>query len=92
MLRVTVLSLLFASVAGGAVELTSANFDAEVTGSGKSAFVKFLAPWCVPRLAFCLDGLVLDWWLWIFDKFRFCMPVVTVHLDLPATGEATARR
>ena len=31
----------------GAVDLTSANFDAEVLESGKAAFVKFLAPWCV---------------------------------------------
>jgi len=27
------------------VELTPANFEAEVTKSGKSAFIKFLAPW-----------------------------------------------
>ncbi len=30
---------------GGAVDLTSANYDAEVVNSGKNAFVKFLAPW-----------------------------------------------
>lgn len=29
----------------GAVDLTAKNFDQEVLGSGKSAFVKFLAPW-----------------------------------------------
>jgi len=29
----------------GAVDLTAKNFDAEVLESGKSAFVKFLAPW-----------------------------------------------
>lgn len=34
----------------GAVDLTSANFDAEVLESGKAAFVKFLAPWCVLSL------------------------------------------
>ena len=34
----------------GAVDLTSANFDAEVLESGKAAFVKFLAPWCVSLL------------------------------------------
>ena len=32
----------------GAVDLTAKNFDAEVLESGKSAFVKFLAPWYVP--------------------------------------------
>jgi hypothetical protein len=32
----------------GAVDLTAKNFDAEVMASGKSAFVKFLAPWLVP--------------------------------------------
>lgn len=31
----------------GAVDLTAKNFDAEVLESGKAAFVKFLAPWCV---------------------------------------------
>jgi hypothetical protein len=34
-----------AGVASTAVELTPDNFDAEVTKSGKSAFIKFLAPW-----------------------------------------------
>jgi len=29
----------------GAVDLTTKNFDTEVLESGKSAFVKFLAPW-----------------------------------------------
>ena len=33
----------------GAVDLTAKNFDAEVLESGKSAFVKFLAPWYVRR-------------------------------------------
>ena len=32
-------------VSGSAVELTPDNFDKEVFESGKSAFVKFLAPW-----------------------------------------------
>jgi len=32
-------------VRGGALELTPSNFDAEVTNSGKNAFIKFLAPW-----------------------------------------------
>ncbi len=31
----------------GAVDLTAKNFDTEVVESGKSAFVKFLAPWYV---------------------------------------------
>jgi hypothetical protein len=34
----------------GAVDLTAKNFDAEVLESGKAAFVKFLAPWCVSLL------------------------------------------
>ena len=28
-----------------ALELTEANWDAEVVKSGKAAFIKFLAPW-----------------------------------------------
>jgi len=39
----TVLLLCVATAA--AKELTADNFDTEVFGSGKSAFVKFLAPW-----------------------------------------------
>jgi len=31
--------------ASSAVELTPDNFEAEVLKSGKSAFIKFLAPW-----------------------------------------------
>jgi len=31
--------------ASAAIELTPDNFDAEVFKAGKSAFVKFLAPW-----------------------------------------------
>jgi hypothetical protein len=31
--------------ARGAFEATDANFDKAVLGSGKAAFVKFLAPW-----------------------------------------------
>ena len=31
--------------ANAALELTPDNFDAEVKNSGKSAFIKFLAPW-----------------------------------------------
>jgi hypothetical protein len=33
------------TVAGSAVQLNAQNFDAEVVDSGKSGFVKFLAPW-----------------------------------------------
>ena len=36
---------LFATAEG--VDLTPVNYEAEVKGS-KHAFVKFLAPWCVP--------------------------------------------
>eukprot|EP00316_Scyphosphaera_apsteinii_P018184 CAMPEP_0119308328 /NCGR_PEP_ID=MMETSP1333-20130426/10036_1 /TAXON_ID=418940 /ORGANISM="Scyphosphaera apsteinii, Strain RCC1455" /LENGTH=45 /DNA_ID= /DNA_START= /DNA_END= /DNA_ORIENTATION= len=41
------LALLGATVAisGAAVELTPDNFDEVVLKSGKSAFIKFLAPW-----------------------------------------------
>jgi hypothetical protein len=39
------LLLLPTSIVGEAVELTDANFDKLVFASGKSAFVKFLAPW-----------------------------------------------
>lgn len=31
--------------AADAVELTGSNYDAEVTDSGKAAFIKFQAPW-----------------------------------------------
>ena len=41
--HVTMLALLTASTSQ--VELTTKNFDKHVFGSGKSAFVKFLAPW-----------------------------------------------
>ena len=44
-MRAVVLLGLVASVAGEAVELTDKNFDKLVFQSGKSAFVKFLAPW-----------------------------------------------
>lgn len=36
---------LLALVAGEAQELTDKNFDEVVFDSGKTAFVKFLAPW-----------------------------------------------
>jgi hypothetical protein len=39
------LPLLVAVVTAGAVDLTDSNFDDEVFGAGKGAFVKFLAPW-----------------------------------------------
>jgi len=42
-LRVLAVSLLLVGSGVGAKELTSATWDAEV--SGKSVFVKFLAPW-----------------------------------------------
>ena len=44
MSRIVSLSLVLAS-AHAALELTPDNFDKEVTASGKSAFIKFLAPW-----------------------------------------------
>lgn len=39
---------LLCAVSGAAAEavtLTAANYDKEVTQSGKAAFIKFLAPW-----------------------------------------------
>eukprot|EP00808_Paulinella_micropora_P006367 g63005.t1 len=35
-----------ASALGEAISLTKSNFDDEVFGKGKAAFVKFFAPWC----------------------------------------------
>ena len=45
MARVVLLCALAGSPAGAAVDLTPDNFDKEVLQSGKSAFIKFLAPW-----------------------------------------------
>jgi len=45
MARVVLLSAFVAAVSGNAVELTTENWEKEVTSSGKSAFIKFLAPW-----------------------------------------------
>ena len=47
--------LCFASTANaGAVELNKGTFATEVKQSGKNAFVKFLAPWCVCVCVFVL--------------------------------------
>jgi len=43
-LRATTLVVVIGA-ANAALELTPANFDKEVIDSGKSAFIKFLAPW-----------------------------------------------
>jgi hypothetical protein len=45
MARVALLCAFATAVAGSALELTPDNFDTEITQSGKSAFIKFLAPW-----------------------------------------------
>jgi len=45
MLRAATLFLAIGMAHAGALELTPSNFDAEVIDSGKSAFIKFLAPW-----------------------------------------------
>jgi protein disulfide-isomerase A6 len=45
MARKLALLCTIAGAAGEAVNLTPDNFDKEVTQSGKSAFIKFLAPW-----------------------------------------------
>jgi hypothetical protein len=39
------LAALLGTAAAGSVELSKDNFDASVFDSGKSAFVKFFAPW-----------------------------------------------
>lgn len=45
MLRSVLLTALAASAASEATELTDGNFDRLVFQSGKSAFIKFIAPW-----------------------------------------------
>jgi hypothetical protein len=46
MLRLLAITASLAVAAeASAVQLTKANFDAEIIDSGKSGFVKFLAPW-----------------------------------------------
>jgi protein disulfide-isomerase A6 len=45
MLRTTALLAALCGASGTAVELTSDNFDKEITQSGKAAFIKFLATW-----------------------------------------------
>ena len=45
MLRSVALFALAAGAAGEATELTDGNFDRLVFQSGKSSFIKFLAPW-----------------------------------------------
>ncbi len=42
------LALLAVAQAAGPTVLTKANFNDMVFNSGKSAFVKFFAPWCGP--------------------------------------------
>jgi protein disulfide-isomerase A6 len=44
-LRVALLSAALSGASAGAVELTASNYKDLVEGSGKAAFVKFLAPW-----------------------------------------------
>jgi len=45
-MKIALATLSFAAlVAGEAVNLTPDNFQKEVLDSGKSAFIKFLAPW-----------------------------------------------
>jgi len=47
MIKVALITSVLAAVAagGGAVELDDSNFDDVALNGGKSAFVKFLAPW-----------------------------------------------
>ena len=45
MARLLVAALVASSASATTLELTQENFDQEVLESGKSAFIKFLAPW-----------------------------------------------
>jgi hypothetical protein len=45
MMRILCLLGLIAYASAGATELDGSNFESEALESGKSAFVKFLAPW-----------------------------------------------
>jgi len=45
MARVACLMMALVAGAQASVELTTANFDAEIFDSGKNAFIKFQAPW-----------------------------------------------
>mmetsp|Transcript_92923 Transcript_92923/g.248657 ORF Transcript_92923/g.248657 Transcript_92923/m.248657 type:complete len:133 (-) Transcript_92923:58-456(-) len=45
-MKLFAVAALIAAADGGAVELSKDTFDSAVTKSGKSAFVKFFAPWC----------------------------------------------
>lgn len=46
--KIAILSLacLLGTASGAAVDLNKDNFNAQVYDSGKTAFVKFFAPWC----------------------------------------------
>jgi protein disulfide-isomerase A6 len=44
-LKLLIAATLVAGANAGAIALDPSNFDAEVFDSGKSAFIKFLAPW-----------------------------------------------
>ena len=44
-MRILALLALVAGAASEAVNLTPDNWEKEVASSGKSAFIKFLAPW-----------------------------------------------
>lgn len=66
----TILAVLAPHAAhAGAFEATDKNFDSAVMKSGKHAFVKFLAPWCVfvvdarssmTRVLFLFASVVVD--------------------------------
>lgn len=45
MLRTTALLAALCGASGTALELTSDNYDKEVTQTGKASFIKFQAPW-----------------------------------------------
>ena len=49
------LAAVLGSAAAGSVSLTDSNFDTEVFDSGKNAFIKFQAPWCVSTQTFQND-------------------------------------
>ena len=70
-------ALIIASVVAKATptSLTSANFDGAVFDSGKSAFIKFYAPWCSHCQRMAPD------WDRLTDKYAGSGSVLVAELD-----------